>query len=432
MLPTPFLTAWDPRQTLKGSRDPLGAMALWTAFGRQLVGNLTTVSTSVRDFTVTMLGYHLVDRARALQGPGFDIPVFLKWEQLAAYVRVHALGERSGFRGVERTKLRLQERGTRTVLGTRSEHQILGDQRTYGLMGTYTMPSRSSGLLEGEPIRLSREAAGFVERTYLRPLEQRLGRTMDQLAARLCAEEVPFALEGKDAPWVEALADVLKRRILAKERPFYQEHVLYNTAGAEDPTQGRQHLLALHLTEVPVQEWNTTVLHQRAHALEKQGATGQSVAEKLLDIAAADAVLAPVSVLFGFLQARHGQKLATVIGEVREQWGKGLRHVDTAAFKAVLPRIHTVDADNADAWMRMAECLRQGQWDELTGLVLAQNGTIMQRRGAAAWITVKDGLLDVRFVDETSALLRPEHLQEQVRFNYFLPSLQGIADQLRP
>jgi hypothetical protein len=33
--------------------------------GRHVVGNLTTVSTSVRDFTVVLLGFHLVERASA-------------------------------------------------------------------------------------------------------------------------------------------------------------------------------------------------------------------------------------------------------------------------------------------------------------------------------------------------------------------------------
>lgn len=53
LLDVPFLTDLDSRAAVKGSRDPLGIQAIWTRFGRHVVGNLTTVSNSVRDFTIT-------------------------------------------------------------------------------------------------------------------------------------------------------------------------------------------------------------------------------------------------------------------------------------------------------------------------------------------------------------------------------------------
>src|SRR5512140_701933 len=58
MLTTPFLTDLDSRAAIKGSRDPLGVQPIWARLGRHVVGNLTTVSNSVRDFTVLLLGYH--------------------------------------------------------------------------------------------------------------------------------------------------------------------------------------------------------------------------------------------------------------------------------------------------------------------------------------------------------------------------------------
>ncbi len=56
-LRVPFLTDLDSRGDVKGSRDPLGLQAIWTHFGRKVVGNLTTVSSSLRGFTTTLLGY---------------------------------------------------------------------------------------------------------------------------------------------------------------------------------------------------------------------------------------------------------------------------------------------------------------------------------------------------------------------------------------
>lgn len=86
MLTVPFLTKLDPRGAVKGSRDPLGVQAIWTRFGRHVVGNLTTVSTSVRDFTTLLLGYHFAE-VLASDSPGSELATFLKWEQLAAYAR---------------------------------------------------------------------------------------------------------------------------------------------------------------------------------------------------------------------------------------------------------------------------------------------------------------------------------------------------------
>ena len=54
--PVPFLTLEDPNAKIKGSRDPLAAQPIWAAFGRHVVTNLTTQSTSVRGFTTLLLG----------------------------------------------------------------------------------------------------------------------------------------------------------------------------------------------------------------------------------------------------------------------------------------------------------------------------------------------------------------------------------------
>ena len=58
MLTTPFLTDLDSHAAVKGSRGPLGIQLIWTRLGRYVVGNLTTVSNSVRDFTTLLLGYY--------------------------------------------------------------------------------------------------------------------------------------------------------------------------------------------------------------------------------------------------------------------------------------------------------------------------------------------------------------------------------------
>jgi len=58
----PFFTLEDPNARIKGSRDPLGAQPIWSHFARHLVVNLTTVSASVRGFTIMLLARYLTER----------------------------------------------------------------------------------------------------------------------------------------------------------------------------------------------------------------------------------------------------------------------------------------------------------------------------------------------------------------------------------
>ena len=84
-----FLTEIDSRAKVKGTRDPLGLVPLWSHFGRHVVGNLTTVTDSVRGFTTLLLGYHFTREVRERQGPDAESPLalFLEFEQLAGYCR---------------------------------------------------------------------------------------------------------------------------------------------------------------------------------------------------------------------------------------------------------------------------------------------------------------------------------------------------------
>src|SRR4051812_27514574 len=90
-----FLTALDPRAAIKGSRDPLGAQAVWAPLGREVVGNLTTVTDSVRGFTTLLVGLRLAERAAEARRDRSTASAFLLWEQLAGYARCCFHGETS-------------------------------------------------------------------------------------------------------------------------------------------------------------------------------------------------------------------------------------------------------------------------------------------------------------------------------------------------
>jgi len=107
-----FFTEVDPEVALKDSRDLTTVTTIWSHFGRKLVGNLTTVTTSVRGFTTLLLGHHLASRlVDSGEVPAVEyIESFLRFEQIAAYSRI-AWAEETGdavntIRGIRRVEAR--------------------------------------------------------------------------------------------------------------------------------------------------------------------------------------------------------------------------------------------------------------------------------------------------------------------------------------
>src|SRR6266581_9058994 len=106
----PFLTDLDERAQIKGSRDPLGLVPIWSRFGREVVGNLSTVTNDVRGFTTLILGLYFAQEVREIERAEDQsvLNLFLKFEQLAGYARVKINGDRR-VRGLRRIQTRLND-----------------------------------------------------------------------------------------------------------------------------------------------------------------------------------------------------------------------------------------------------------------------------------------------------------------------------------
>src|SRR5262245_40595425 len=105
-----FITLEDPRAKIKGSRDPLGVQPVWALFGRHLVSNLTTVTSSVREFSVLLLGRYFGETLleSGLAEEENAVPIFLRVEQVAAYGR-HVINGVDDVRGITRVRRFLSE-----------------------------------------------------------------------------------------------------------------------------------------------------------------------------------------------------------------------------------------------------------------------------------------------------------------------------------
>lgn len=408
-----FLTELDPRARIKGSRDGLGAQPVWSAMGRPLIGNLTTVTTDLAAFTTLLVGLRLTEI-----GPAEDDAqrqaAFLVWEQMAGYVR-HVVYDDRGFFGRQRIAARTAaaaSNGGKVRLSADPAYQILSNQKTDGLLGNYTAPARASGLLApGSPARLTPQAAAFVDTTYLPRLAAAWGRDAQQLTRALTQSSYSFDV--RDNSKRAAVAAVLDPTLSAAERDFYRRHLI--DGGPQDPTEGRQARLA-RLVQARPRPSDAPLgfyVAQLAEDAERHG--WADVGERLRRIAMCESVLAPASVLFSYLLGRDDAHVDTVIKDLRTVWGERL--------ESVHPQAATVLPDQQ--WRDVADALAQGEWRRLIQALAQRNATVMRERGGGlAWLEVTDGdRLRVRFRDEPTGLPAAEEMPDLWWYPYFLPSL---------
>jgi len=422
-----FLTDLDSRAAIKGSRDPLGLVPLWSQFGRHVVGNLTTVTGSVRGFTTTMLGYHFAREVRDRDGSKGESPLalFLKFEQLAAYCRYYVAKD-GAFRGIERVKKSLSESPSVT-LSARQEYQILSNQKVYGLWGLFSVPSRASGLLDRNETVLTAPAREFVEREYLMKLSKDGFKDGREITDLLRQPRADVHLVGKHTGLARAIARLHAPDLSAAEREFYRDSLAWG--GASDETMGCQRQLSELMGKLP-EDLGFGRLELRALIKEavRRGKDWSVLAGRLQRIDVLEAVLIPAGAIFGLLQTRQGQTLRSVSKEL-SKWGP-LDSVDPIAFQDLRAEVAEAFHEPAvgERWVRIAEGLAAGKYEAVLALLIEQNAHVMStRNGSQPWIRLTEGRLDVRFRDETVQLPERSELAKRWVNNYFLNPLKEVV-----
>jgi len=400
-----FFTELDPRAAVKGSRDPLGMQGVWAGLGRQVIGNLTTVTQSARGFTTLLVGVYLADRAAERARDRAVGEAFLSWEQLAGYARrcFHGAEGLLGQRKIEaRTEL------GRATLSAGPEAQILANQRAYGLWGLYTSAARSSGFVESTgPSRLTAAGRDLVSTNHLPKLESTWGTDARRLVDLLARDRAAVTISLHN-PELRAIAAMLSPKLELGEARIYTDHLV--NGGPGDPTSGRQRRLASAMRSVGSAD---------AHSLAK--VADRDLVTHIDHIRAAESALAPIGALFSYLLTQDGNALDTVAHNVASTWGRGLESIWPAAGEVLPPQLK-----------HASEALTQGDYEEALELLLERNKTVMaERGGSAAWATVGSaGKLDVRFREDDGALPSGETVRTMWRNPYFLPSLWSVIGQI--
>jgi hypothetical protein len=429
----PFLTALDSRGAVKGSRDPLGAQSIWVRFGRYAVGNLTTQSTLVPDFTVLLVGLYLAERvAAAADGAVQALEVFLRWEQLAAYVRQRK--NVRGFRGIERVRTRLEEQrsgAAKVTLSSAPQYQVLGDQRVYGIWGLYMVASQTSGLVLEGTHRLSPAGRNLVEAAFVPTMTRGNPNLIEKLVRHLGRIE-PWVvhLDGRDADLEAAVARILVGKLGKVEAEAYRRHLIRGEH--RDVTQGRQRELAALLLEHPGLALEAQALRGLAKEARRISGKDSSLAHRLERIRVCEALLAPATQVFSWLLGQGRRKRAEIVKDLDRVLGGGVKAIDPAELDDVRDDLSGASSGAAcERWIAIGRAFADGESGAAVDGLLAHNRDVMrERNGSSPWIEFADDKLVVHFSEEASALFEKRDLPSLWVHPYFIESLQTVVAQI--
>lgn len=423
----PFLTLEDPNAKIKGSRDPLALQPVWAKFARHFVTNLTTVTSSVRGFTVLLLGRYLGERliqsGRAERGDALSI--FLRVEQLCAYAR-HAGHGAEDVRGIERVKRFLEEEKRRPYIHDDPRGLILSDQKVYGLWGLFSVSARVSGLIPDGPVGVEPETRRFIEDNYV----PHWAHAEDHFL-RLAERGGRLKVNRRD-PLFRGLVDALPEDLTSQERGFYAEY-LRDATHVKHAVPGRQALLA----RLIVDHADPDAAVGRAEVLALSRAAEEDdpeLASRLARAARIEALFAPAAALFEFLLSRPDQHPREVAAAVTDVWGSSVPNLTAQPFAELLGEFREVAGPEITREAeRTREALATGDYAAGIEALLEWNRLVMSNRGSAPWARIgENGRIDVRYRGDEALLPSGDELPVLWRNSYFLDSLKVIAYQLEP
>ncbi|MCY4211686.1 MAG: hypothetical protein OXE97_11695 [Gammaproteobacteria bacterium] len=403
----PFLSLLDDRAKPKGSRDPLGFELIWTHYGRQVIGNLTTITGSLNNFAVALLGFKWANdlHADALEAEQQTRirDAFLRYEQLAAYLRY--LSKDKQIMGITRVQQRMADKQSSIVFGVGSDAQILSDQASYGLWGLYSSAMRDTGLVQGNnrtPTQRGLEIAKLIEDR----LEQ--SRFIDVFSSE----------EPVDIETLEALASTFKKMINTKDA---REKLLHSLMDGS-PNKTLQHEL-WSLTQKMADENETVDGISGFIAQIKKRCGGSKLMHRLEEIERVERLLVAANNIFNYCRRKDGETADDLVSTL-EQKRYNYGHLpDTINFHGL---------QRADLLKRLLHALKSDKHGEAVKTLLELNKEVMKLRGGCPWVELEnDSTLRVRVPSETATLLNQDEIESNWDYDYFIASYINVVSQER-
>lgn len=402
-----FLSLLDERAKPKGSRDPLGFELVWSHFGRKVIGNLTTITSSMDNFAVALLGFYWANQLVPVDGEESARhkqirEVFLRYEQLTGYVRY--FGGATDIMGITRVKKRIHDDSFKLTLGQSADQQILSDQASYGLWGLYSSAARDTGLVAG-----NNRTVTSLGQTITQEILQQLGSIGDELFSLLTPQK-PLGREQ-----LERIAKTFMKAIQHKKA---QEPLLEALMSGNDP-EGVQNELWLITRE------NFSKKAERPENIEGfiklilEGKPSERLAQYMHDIVATERLLVSVNNIFHYCRRKDGASLAEIVDEL------GKKKYSYAHLPETLPEDKF---PRREQLLSIIEALHNDEMPRAINEILQLNKEVMQQRSGAPWVEVEPGnTLRVKVKSEKAELRSQSYIEQRWDYDYFLGSFLNIA-----
>lgn len=403
----PFLSLLDDRAKPKGSRDPLGFELVWSHFGRKVIGNLTTITSSMDNFAVALLGFFLANQLAANEQEGNRHKkireAFLRYEQLTGYVRY--LGDAGDIMGITRVQKRMQDDSFKLMLGIGAEQQILSDQASYGLWGLYSTAARDTGLVEGNNRTLTPLGLSLTE-----AILKQLGDAGDHLFGLLSSSKALDRIK------LEQLAPVFMRSI---RHESVQEPLLNALMSGSEPQGVQQELWKI--TQTLFKGESTRIDSISDFVTEVLKTTpGPELKKALHDIMAVERVLVAANNIFHYCRRKDGESIDSILDVLNGRYSY-------AYLPQALPE---TDFPRRDTLRIILEAFQQNDARRVVTELLLLNKAVMQQRSGAPWVELETGdTLRVRVKSEKAELREQEELEQSWDYDYFIGSFIRIAQQ---
>lgn len=403
-----FLSLLDDRARPKGSRDPLGFELIWSYFGRKVIGNLTTITSSMDNFAVAVLGFYWANKLVQK-----DIEesvrqkkvreIFLRYEQLTGYIRYYS--DASDIMGITRIKSRLLDDNLKITLGLSSDQQILSDQASYGLWGLYSTAARDTGLVTGNdrkvtPLGISIAESiinnmGDVSDKLLSLLNS--NRQLDRMKLNEYGNQFKKAIHHKNvqSPLLEALMsgnklDGVQCELWNKTKEIF--------GGEKDKPE-------------TVSKFINIVLNSNI---------SEDLREYIYDIINIEKVLVASNNIFHYCRRKDGASVEGIISLIKDKYDYS--HLPKELPSSVFPR--------REQMSNILKALNKNDNSTLILLLLDLNKEVMQKRNGAPWLEIESGnTVRVKVKSETSELRSQKDIEEKWDYDYFFGSFLSIAKQ---
>ena len=403
-----FLSLLDDRARPKGSRDPLGFELIWSYFGRKVIGNLTTITSSMDNFSVAVLGFYWANKLVQK-----DIEesvrqkkvreVFLRYEQLTGYIRYYS--DASDIMGITRIKSRLLDDNLKITLGLSSDQQILSDQASYGLWGLYSTAARDTGLVTGNDRKVTPLGISIAE-----TIINNMGDVSDKLLSLLNSNKQLDRIE------LNEYGNKFKKAIHHKnvQSPLLEALMSGNKLdGVQCELWNKTKEIFGGKKDKPetVSEFINIVLNSNI---------SEDLREYIYDIINIEKVLVASNNIFHYCRRKDGVSVEGIISLIQDKY-------DYSHLPKELP---SSDFPRREQMSSILKALNKNDDATLILLLLDLNKEVMQKRNGAPWLEIESGnTVRVKVKSETSELRSQKDIEEKWDYDYFLGSFLSIAKQ---